>query len=428
MIIRTIMIWAFVTCFITSQAQDIQYARSVIDTLCSDYMSGRGYVNEGDKRAAAYIAGEMTGMGLNVFNINYYQTVTFPINTILGETKVVLDGNTLEAGTDYLIAAHCKATKRSFEIVWLDYKVAKSKRRLKKFINKGLKDKIVLIDPKISSSEKTRAFTRSLRFSNTLEAAGVIISSEKLTWHIVDGNKVSDYLVINIRNGLLTEKSKEITLDFNNRFYEKYHSQNVIGYIPGTKNPDRYIVFTGHYDHLGMMGNVMFPGANDNASGIAMMLDLAQYYTKNPPEYSIVFMAFTGEEAGLHGSTTYAENPYFNLDDIQILFNLDMVGTGSDGIMVVNGSKFEEEFKLLDSLNTESGLLKKVGKRGESRNSDHYPFYAKGVTAFFIYTRGKEFHVYHSTSDKAKDIPLTDYEDLVGLLIRFVDSYTSIHE
>jgi Zn-dependent M28 family amino/carboxypeptidase len=178
---------------------------------------------------------------------------------------------------------------------------------------------------------------------------------------------------------------------------KKHKTQNVVGFVEGIKYPDSFFVFTAHYDHIGMMGkDVIFPGANDNASGTAMIMDLAKHYSKSKPEYSIVFIAFSGEEAGLYGSRFFSENPLFPLEKIKLLINLDMVGTGSDGIAFVNGSVFTDLFEIVNQINEEKNYLKRIKARGEACNSDHCFFYQKGVPAFFIYSMGKEHMHYHS--------------------------------
>src|SRR4030095_9120627 len=108
---------------------------------------------------------------------------------------------------------------------------------------------------------------------------------------------------------------------------------NVLGMVPGTLYPDSFIVFTAHYDHLGRMGKkALFPGANDNASGSAMIIDLARYYAQpaNRPKCSLLFIAFAGEEAGLIGSRYYTENPILPLEQIKFLINLDLMGNGEE--------------------------------------------------------------------------------------------------
>jgi Zn-dependent M28 family amino/carboxypeptidase len=164
-----------------------------------------------------------------------------------------------------------------------------------------------------------------------------------------------------------------------------------------------------------------FPGANDNASGTAMLLNLAKYYSKpeNKPDYSIAFMSFSAEEVGLLGSKYYSENPLFPLKNIKFLINLDMVGTGSEGIKIVNSTVFKTEYDKLVKINEEKKYLKTISKRGEAANSDHYYFYKNGVRSFFIYTLGKEYKEYHNINDKPP-LPLTEYEDLFRLLRNFV--------
>ncbi len=73
----------------------------------------------------------------------------------------------------------------------------------------------------------------------------------------------------------------------------------MIGYVPGAEKPDSFIILCAHYDHLGKMGEAIFYGANDNASGIATMLDLATYFVDHPQRYSLVFIAFGAERSGL---------------------------------------------------------------------------------------------------------------------------------
>jgi Zn-dependent M28 family amino/carboxypeptidase len=171
-----------------------------------------------------------------------------------------------------------------------------------------------------------------------------------------------------------------------------------------------------------MGADVYFPGANDNASGTAMIIDLARYYSdpENQPDYSIVFMAFGAEEAGLLGSSYYANNPLFPLNNIKFLINLDMVGSGSEGIKIVNGTIFKEEFDRMVKINDEYNFVSSINERGEAANSDHFPFYEIGVPSIFIYTLGDECKEYHNIYDVSENVPLTEYEDLFRLLTIFI--------
>lgn len=191
------------------------------------------------------------------------------------------------------------------------------------------------------------------------------------------------------------------------------------GWVKGTLKPDSVIVISAHYDHLGGMGeDTYFPGANDNASGIALLLGLARYYAANPQPYTIAFICFAGEEAGLKGSKYFTENPLIPLRNIRFLLNLDLTGTGDEGITVVNAAEFSKEFAQLNEINDAKKLLVKINARGKAANSDHYWFSEKGVRAFFIYTLGG-IKAYHDVFDKAGTLPLTEYEDLFKLIVKF---------
>ena len=179
-------------------------------------------------------------------------------------------------------------------------------------------------------------------------------------------------------------------------------------------------MISAHYDHLGKVGQTIFPGASDNASGTAMMMTLMKYYSKHQPNYRTVFMAFAGEEAGILGADYYVNHPLFPLNQIKFLVNLDIMGAGDQGIQVVNGKVFKNQFEKLVELNQTNNYLKEVKTRGESCNSDHCPFYLKGVPSFFIYTLGgKGF--YHDPNDTAESLDLSYTEKVYNLLKDFIN-------
>jgi aminopeptidase YwaD len=191
--------------------------------------------------------------------------------------------------------------------------------------------------------------------------------------------------------------------------------------VQGSEQPDSFIVFTAHYDHLGQMGkDVYFPGANDNASGVAMLLNLAKYYSQpeNKPKYSIAFIAFGAEEVGLIGSAYFTMHPLFPLARIHFLINMDILGTGDEGITVVNATLHNPEFVKLKQLNDTNQYLPLIKPRGKASISDHHFFTERGVPCFYIYTLGG-IKAYHDTCDQAATLPLTEYDDLFRLLRDF---------
>jgi Zn-dependent M28 family amino/carboxypeptidase len=251
-------------------------------------------------------------------------------------------------------------------------------------------------------------------------AKGLIrLSDSKLTWSVSKQQSPIAQFIVN--RGAWVDGATSIEADVKAEFEQKHRTQNVLAFVEGSQDPDKFIVFTAHYDHLGKMGKeVTFRGANDNASGVSMLLNLAKHYSipENQPRFSMAFIAFAGEEAGLLGSMHYVENPIFSLKDIEFLINLDILGTGDAGITVVNGAVHTTEFEVLKGINEQKGYLKQVKKRGKAAISDHYPFSEAGVPCFYIYTMGG-IKAYHDIYDVPKTLPFTEFEDVFRLITDF---------
>jgi hypothetical protein len=361
----------------SSQAQDMDYARKVIDTLTSSYFWGRGYTNEGMKKAAEFIAEEMKKLGVKPLDgKSYLQSYSYPVNTFPGKMEVAINGKDLEPGIDFIISGESKGIK------------AKG--------NFAQKDSVTFIDMK-----------------NRI----IVSLVNKLTWS--PSPEEQDYTALQIDKNRFKELPASIKLNIDNKMIGNFKASNVCGIVRGTKYPDSFVVITAHYDHLGGMGDkVFFPGANDNASGTSMLLNMAKYYGANPQPYSIVLLAFAGEEIGLVGSKYFVDNPLLDMKKIKFLWNFDLLGTGDEGITVVNATEFKTQFDRLTALNKEGNFLPAVNARGKAANSDHHWFTEKGVPSFYIYTLGG-IKAYHDVFDKSVTLPLTDYADLFKLLVRF---------
>lgn len=249
------------------------------------------------------------------------------------------------------------------------------------------------------------------------EGLFIVPKHGKLTWTASTNNVPGT--IIYIEDTVLPEKPKKALVNVDSRYIKEFNAKNVMGYVKGTEQPDSFIVFTAHFDHLGRMGkNALFAGASDNASGSSLILYLANYFAKHPQRYSVAFMWFSGEEAGLLGSKYYVENPVFPLEQIRFLVNMDMTGDATNGITVVNGVSHEPEFALLEELNVDSIYAKKINKRERTSNSDHYHFSKEGVPAVFIYGNGVNGH-YHDVFDLPIDVNMERVDDLAHLLIKF---------
>jgi aminopeptidase YwaD len=136
-----------------------------------------------------------------------------------------------------------------------------------------------------------------------------------------------------------------------------------------------------------------------------------------------VFIAFGAEEAGLLGSKYFVENPPFDLSKIKLLVNLDLVGTGDDGLGIVNATVFPQQFAVFDRINQEKKYFSKFIKRGKAANSDHYFFTEKGVPSFFIYGLGG-IQAYHDIDDKAATLPLTKYKEIFDIITEWIQQLT----
>ncbi|HEY1040090.1 MAG TPA: M28 family peptidase [Bacteroidia bacterium] len=368
-------------CIHVYSQKDTIAARKVIEKMCSKEFAGRGYVKKGIDKAAAYLNNTYKDHLLKPLNKHSFsQFFITPVNTFQGKMKVVADGKVLIPGVHYIVSPESKGISGGFMLFKADsvtYKASDLKR----------------------------------------EVPLVVRKQKKLTWSV--STEEAAYTVIEILKDSFPGDIKYLDVEIENTFVPKYKLQNVCGYIKGSVKPDSFIVFTAHYDHLGMMGKeAVFPGANDNASGISMLLSLMDYYSANKPAYSVAFIAFAGEEAGLLGSKYYVDNPLFPLNKIKFLVNMDLMGTGDEGITVVNATEFKTDFEQLKKLNEEQKLLTLVKPRGRAANSDHYWFTEKGVPAFFIYTMGG-IKAYHDVYDIAATLPLTRFEELKKLLLGF---------
>jgi len=402
--------------FITGQifGQNIEYARSVLKKLSSKGFHGRGYVKTGDLKAAKYIANQLKKNKVSPFDEEYFQQYSFPINTFPGKISIFIDDIKLKPGADFVISSSAGTIDDQFKIEFLTDTITTDTGFIQTIRSAGKKDVFYI----------SNYYPRKI-YGKTIEGIKGIIVLEDTTpaWHVSNGNSVQNTVWLKIKKSKMPDQARSLRIAAENVFISNYETQNVIGYVSGKTYPDRFIVFTAHYDHLGMMGNkTYFPGANDNGSGTALVLDLARHYAlpENQPDYSIVFMLFSGEEAGLHGANYYVNNPIFRLQQIEFLINLDMVGTGSEGITVVNGKAYNDVMIALNKINDEHNYLAAIKARGEACNSDHCPFYKIGVKSIFIYTMGNEHTEYHTVTDVSENFPFSTYDNLFSLLTQYV--------
>lgn len=403
-------------------SQNKEYAKSVIDTLSHPVMAGRAYQHEGANKAAEYIKNEFIKNSALSFENNYFQTFNHNVASV---THFKINDGQIKIGDDAVVTIRSASASGEFKVAILDSATYNNEKKFKKFLKKNIEKKFIAIHHQlINSNPENRQNLNRLANSNLNNAKGFILTTEKQP--IFDANVSRGFLyyplITMTEASFKTLKNKKIKLELETIKQEKYELKNIVAYVPGSLYPDSFVVFTAHYDHLGMLGkDVYYPGANDNASGVAYLLDLAAYYSANPADYSIAFIACAAEEVGLLGSFYFAENPLFPLENIKFLINLDMVGTGANGIHIVNATELPEQYEKFVEINEKHNLVKNIGKGGKSCNSDHCPFVLKSVPAFFIFTRDENHRYYHVPQDKADIIPLTAYNELFELMKIFIE-------
>jgi Zn-dependent M28 family amino/carboxypeptidase len=198
-------------------------------------------------------------------------------------------------------------------------------------------------------------------------------------------------------------------------------SQNVIAYIEGSEFPNEYIYIAAHSDHEGVIDGEIYPGADDNGSGTAAVLEMAEAFKKatengHRPKRSIVFLHVTAEEVGLHGSRYYTNNPIFPLENTITTLNIDMIGRvddrhkksgNEDYIYVIGADRMSTELDfVIQEANSEFINLELDYKYNEERDpnryyyrSDHYNFAVKGIPVVFF------FNGEHEDYTKPTDTP-----------------------
>ncbi len=387
--------------------------------LCSPQMHGRGYVSGGDSIAAKYLEKEYTALGLTAVpgQSSMLQSFTFPVNSFPGDMQIRQGETEVEAGKDYIVKPNSGSFRgelNPIKITHEDYDyIVRRRRFLANYADNEFNS--IVVSKKGLNGDSLKRFSSVLDELSDLMPV-VELYEKKFTWSVAREAKKFPYILF--RDSVFTDE--KLTLNIENKFIKSHTANNVVAYLPAKKKTDKTIYFTAHYDHLGRMGSdIYFPGGNDNASGTAILLSLAKYFKANPSKYNIVFIAFAGEEAGLIGSHYYVQNPLTNLEDIRFLLNLDIMGSGEEGITIVNATLFKKAFKKFTKINKKNDYLKAVKSRGPAANSDHYFFTEAGVPAVFIYTQGHNKH-YHDIFDTYEELSFAEYNDLVELLKCFV--------
>ncbi len=418
---KTFSLILFVFCFgSVVLAQDSDLYKDVINELSSKKYYGRAYYKDGDVKAAAYIQKQFETLGAKPYN-SYYQDFSFPVNTFNGKMEMSIDGKKLEVGKDFVMREFSSGIEGEYGLYYVDTLNFDVKKFFEEIEKPENKNSLIVID-----------FLFFHQYGKELSA---IYKSERPGFIMIWNTPLKYYKAYSSFTVPVADiwvspdfprNAKAVKLNIENEMIEDYKASNVIAYVEGKQVVDSFFVFTAHYDHIGMMGNkVCAPGANDNASGVAMLMSLAEHYAKpeNQPDYSMMFIATAGEETGLRGAYHFVENPLIPLEKIKYEINCDMIADNSPDIYVEISETAANGLKLFNEINDKNSYFTKLDQGELEGNSDHFPFAEKNVPAIFFMMKGDAFKVYHTSQDNTDNIYLENYSKLYKLITEFVERY-----
>jgi len=433
----------------------------VTRTLSSDEFQGRAPGTEGETRTIAFLAEEFARAGLQPGNHgSWYQDVPLVEITAQGNPRLEIEGAgqglALDFRTDYIGASYRAqphvAVDHS-EIVFVGYGINAPERGWNDYQGLDVRGKTVIIlvndpdwqTPGLTGPFNGRAMTYYGRWTYKFEeaarqgaAAAFIVhdtAPASYGWNVVDNSWSGSQLYMQSAdngagqtavNGWLTNAAARrlmaaagqdldaltaaaqqrgfhavplglrASVGFDNQI-RRAASHNVIGVLPGRTHPDEYVIYTAHWDHLGLCRETgedrICNGAVDNASGSAALVALAEAHARaGPADRTLIFLAVTGEESGLLGSAYYAANPIYPLARTAGGFNMDslnMAGPAHDFVSI-GGGKSELDSYLARAA-AQLGLrvsAEPTPEAGYYFRSDQFSFAKHGVP--MLYGRGGE--------------------------------------
>ncbi len=482
----------FFSLFVTSFAQNefLKYRNSITSTdlkehvyaLASDEMKGRDALDSSSFMAAEYIRKKYAEFELQqpkAINNSYYQNFKL-IDDIYQQNILFHKGNIQFKFDDhFFISHHFDFTIQDIEAVFLGFGVETEEYSDFKDVDLEGKLAIMLIghpeQPGVLTEDTIFWNRHKIRLAQKYKAKGVIFvyhtdaayahskrvrfyrhSYGRATLINFNKDKTSTFPVFNFNNtygrklikGGYKSVIKKLAKDYQQGIktyiptssrlqievqIQYKTTQNVIGFLEGTTRKDEFITITAHYDHLGVRFGKVYNGADDNASGVAALLEVAQAFSEAAadgvrPERSIVFIACSGEEKGLLGSEYYARNPLFPLEKTILNINLDMVGRAKSyednkhAVFLITSSKEMTKFHNSINLNLAEQLVFDLSQNYKEHpeqhfyRSDQYSFYKRGID-FIFYSTGSHDD-YHLPTDDADRI---NYDGL-----RYITNFTYI--
>ncbi|HEX3035343.1 MAG TPA: M20/M25/M40 family metallo-hydrolase [Thermodesulfobacteriota bacterium] len=444
--------------------------------LASDELGGRESGTPGNREAADYIASHLNSYGLKPLGDNgtYFQNFTFTSGVRLGDQNSLAismgeNEKELKVKKDYVPLSFSSEGTVSGELVFAGYGISAPDLNYDDYADIDVKDKIVLVlryipEDYSSKSKFYRYAPLHYKATNAREkgAKGIIFVtpfSQKeeedlggMRFHssFSDSRIHAVILRREIANKILKTAGREMK-DLEKKLSDKKtdsfivpdtgvslhtdlikeerSTSNIIGLLEGSdpELKDEVIVIGAHYDHIGLgdefsvgkdesnKGKV-HNGADDNASGTAGLLELAEYFShkRDSLERSLIFIAFSGEEKGVLGSSYYVKNPKFPLEKTVAMLNMDMIGRLRDNTLTVIGAGTSPQWKdLIESASSAVGLSIKTRESGLAA-SDQTVFFTKDIPVLLFFTGVHSD--YHTPGDDWNKINSEGEEKILRLI------------
>lgn len=458
-------------------------ARQAIGYLASDELQGRGIGTSGIDKAADYIADAFRKLGLQPAPgmEGYFQPFTIPTFTAPDPTTTLtFGGKAFAVGKDFsAISLSGEGRFDATPVVFAGYGVSSKEHHYDDYASLDVKDKVVLVLRYEPHDEKgVSRFTKQKDnwsdAATLMTKATVAASKGAKALLLVNPPALHDDETIAFNRGSMDEKSSlpffqikqplaeamlkeagarslkdlqsaidssghpasfaldHVTVSGQVKLIKKETpAKNVVALLPGKGSlASEYVVIGAHYDHLGMGGpgslamnkREIHNGADDNASGVAAMLELAEHYSRaGTSGRSMLFVAFSAEESGLIGSRYFVNHCPVPLEKIAYMLNMDMVGRVRNHVLSVGGLGTAASFDaIIKKADDASPLVVKNFSRGGFGPSDHMSFAVKKIPVLFFWTG---YHPdYHKPTDDADKINYDGLEQVVKLAVDVVDA------
>jgi Zn-dependent M28 family amino/carboxypeptidase len=303
-----------------------------------------------------------------------------------------------------------------------------------------MKNSLILIVVLLLSFQAAQAQTASVPSSKIIDAAQMLRDLKTLSADDMQGRlvgspasaKAREYILGRFKqSGLQAFGSSYLQpFDFTNRAGKKIEGANVVGYIKGKKNPDKYIVVTAHYDHLGVRNGQIYNGADDNASGTSALFAIAKYFSKNPPANSIIFAALDAEEGGGDGGKKLVAEPPVKKESLVMNVNMDMVAHNDVNELYATGPFHYPFLKpYLETVAKTAPVKLMFGHEGPTvspsddwtTQSDHHAFHQAKIP--FIYFGVEDHKDYHKATDDFENINQTFYVHAVETILEAIKKF-----